>query len=195
MWRCGDRPRTSAVHASFARPAFLATSSSRRATASSPAIPLEGENCRVEKVPEQLVEGREDIFFGYEFAIQGGKLPDDVINYYVSLVSKPDALRGSFGFYRALDATLAQNEQRMTRRLTMPVLAIGGESSYAEHVGDAMKRLADNVQSVVIPGSGHWVAEEAPDEMLVALTAFLAPYRDAAQKPRRDAAVRSYPDA
>jgi hypothetical protein len=31
---------------------------------------------------------------------------------------------------------------------------------------------------VVIPGSGHWVAETAPEEMLAALTAFLAVYRD-----------------
>jgi hypothetical protein len=30
-------------------------------------------------VPEQLVEGREDVFFGYEFAIHGAKLPDDVV--------------------------------------------------------------------------------------------------------------------
>jgi pimeloyl-ACP methyl ester carboxylesterase len=28
------------------------------------------------------------------------------------------------------------------------------------------------------PGSGHWVAEQAPEEMLAALTAFLAPYRE-----------------
>src|SRR5687767_10007584 len=40
---------------------------------------------RVEKVPEQLVQGREAIFFGYEFAIQGGKLPDEVVDYYVAL--------------------------------------------------------------------------------------------------------------
>jgi pimeloyl-ACP methyl ester carboxylesterase len=144
---------------------------------------------RVEKLPEQLVEGREDIFFGYEFAVQGGKLPDDVIKYYVRLVSEPDALRGSFGWYRAFDATLAQNEERKTRRLTMPVLAIGGERSYGEHVGEAMKPLADDVQSVVIPGTGHWVAEEAPDEMLVALRPFLAPYREAPRARRRDAAA------
>ena len=43
-----------------------------------------------------------------------------------------------------------------------------------------MRLVADDVQSVVIPGAGHWVAEEAPDEMLAALTAFLAPYRDGA---------------
>jgi len=132
---------------------------------------------RVEQVPEQLVTGREDIFFGYEFAIQGGKLSDDVVDYYVRILSNPDALRGCFGFYRAFDTTVAQNEQRKSRRLTMPVLAIGGAASYGEHVAEAMQLVADDVQSVVISGTGHWVAEEAPEEMLAALTAFLAPYR------------------
>jgi pimeloyl-ACP methyl ester carboxylesterase len=32
-------------------------------------------------------------------------------------------------------------------------------------------------QHLVIPDSGHWVAEQAPEELLAALTAFLAPYR------------------
>ena len=27
------------------------------------------------------------------------------------------------------------------------------------------------------PGAGHWVAEQAPEELLAALTAFLSPYR------------------
>ena len=45
---------------------------------------------RVEGIPEQLVAGREDIFFGYEFAVQGGPLPTDVIAYYVILLSDPD---------------------------------------------------------------------------------------------------------
>jgi pimeloyl-ACP methyl ester carboxylesterase len=40
-----------------------------------------------------------------------------------------------------------------------------------------MRLVADDVQSVVIPGSGHWVSEQAPDQELAALTAFLAPYR------------------
>ena len=41
-----------------------------------------------------------------------------------------------------------------------------------------MKLAADDVQTLVIPGCGHWVAEQAPEELLAALTAFLAPYRD-----------------
>jgi pimeloyl-ACP methyl ester carboxylesterase len=56
----------------------------------------------------------------------------------------------------------------------MPALAIGGAASYGDHVGNAMKLLADDMRSMVIPGTGHWVAEEAPEELLAALTAFLA---------------------
>ena len=40
-----------------------------------------------------------------------------------------------------------------------------------------MQLVADDVQGMVLPGSGHWVAEQAPEELLAALTAFLAPYR------------------
>jgi hypothetical protein len=49
--------------------------------------------------------------------------------------------------------------------------------SFGEQVGEAMKPLADDVQSAVIPGAGHWFAEEAPEETLAALVPFLAPYR------------------
>jgi pimeloyl-ACP methyl ester carboxylesterase len=147
---------------------------------------------RVDKLPEQLVAGREDIFFGYEFAVQGGKLPDEVVDYYVRLLSDPEALHGSFGFYRAFDLTVQQNVRRKDRHLSMPVLAIGGEASYGGHVAEVMESVADDVRSVVIPGAGHWVAEEAPEQMLAALGAFLAPYRDApagVRTPRPDAAA------
>jgi len=41
-----------------------------------------------------------------------------------------------------------------------------------------MKLAADNVQTLVLAGCGHWVAEQAPEQLLGALTTFLAPYRD-----------------
>ena len=43
-----------------------------------------------------------------------------------------------------------------------------------------MELVADDLQTLVIPDSGHWVAEQAPEELLAALTKFLAPYRDGA---------------
>ena len=133
------------------------------------------------EINEQLVTGREDIFFGAEFDASAGtkKLPRDTVRFYIdTLAADPDHLRGSFGFYRALPTSIAQNEQRKTRRLTLPVLAIGGAESSGEGVANTMKLTADDVETLVIPGCGHWVAEQAPDELLVALAAFLAPYRD-----------------
>jgi pimeloyl-ACP methyl ester carboxylesterase len=142
-----------------------------------------------DEITEQLVSGREEIFFGYEFAIQGGQkgLADEVQRYYFEIYSDPDVLRGSFGLYRALDTTLAQNAERKNRRLTMPVLAIGGAESWGEEAGNGMKSAADDVQTVVIPGAGHWIAEQAPEETLAALTAFLAPYRNGSTATRSDA--------
>jgi hypothetical protein len=72
--------------------------------------------------------------------------------------------------------------------------ATAAETSFGEHVGEAVQAVADYVQSVVIPGVGHFVAEESPDELLAALTALLAPFRDgqaAAQDPRPHAAAAS----
>jgi pimeloyl-ACP methyl ester carboxylesterase len=137
---------------------------------------------RLDDVNEQLVKGREDIYFGYEFAIQAGKnkLPDDLIDYYVGLLTNPDSLHGTFAFYREWDTMMAQNEQRKNQPLTMPVLAISGEDSWGEAVGDAFTSLANDVQSAVIPGAGHWFAEQAPEATVAALTGFLTPYREAA---------------
>jgi pimeloyl-ACP methyl ester carboxylesterase len=132
------------------------------------------------EVNEALVRGREEIFFGAEFDASAGtsKLPADTVRYYIDLVrSDPDALGGSFGFYRALPTSIAQNQQRKARRLRVPVLAIGGEQSAGEGVATTMRLVADDVQGVVLAGAAHWVAEQAPQELLAALTTFLAPYR------------------
>jgi pimeloyl-ACP methyl ester carboxylesterase len=135
------------------------------------------------EVNEALVTGREDVFFGAELEASAGtkKLPGEVVEYYVdTLAADPEALRGSFEFYRAITDSAAQNEERKSRRLTMPVLALGGEESGGENAANAMKLVADDVEGVVLAGSGHWVAEQAPEALLAALTRFLAPYRERA---------------
>jgi pimeloyl-ACP methyl ester carboxylesterase len=131
---------------------------------------------------ERLVRGREDIFFGAEFAASAGtkKLSEENVKYYVDgLASSPEALHASFQLYRAFGVTSVQNEERKSRRLPMPVLAMGGAESSGEMPADTMKLVADDVQSVVFPGTGHWLAEQAPQEVLAALSEFLSPYRDA----------------
>ena len=135
---------------------------------------------QLKETNEKLVRGREEIFFGAEFSASAGtnKLPDYAVQYYVEgLASSPEALHGSFQLYRAFGATTAQNEERKTRRLRVPVLPMGGAESSGAMVEETMKLTADDVQGIVFPGIGHWLAEQAPDEMVAALNAFLTPYR------------------
>jgi pimeloyl-ACP methyl ester carboxylesterase len=58
-------------------------------------------------------------------------------------------------------------------KLTMPVLAIGGEKSLGEVLGQQMKVVASDVTVVVLKNTGHWVMEEQPKETTEALTKFL----------------------
>ncbi len=130
-----------------------------------------------------MVSRSADAFYRYEFTIQGGgaTLPEYAISYYLRLITRDrDVLRASFGLYRAWDATLAQNAQRESTPLTIPVLGIGGANSWGALAGGGMTPVADDVQTVVIPDSGHWVAEQAPEAMFEALSTFLEPYRTAA---------------
>ena len=108
-------------------------------------------------------------------------MPDYAAQYYIDgLASSPEALHGCFQLYRAFGVTAAQNAERKNHRLQMPILAMGGEQSSGARAADTMKLTADNVQTLVIPGVGHWLAEQAPDVLLAALTEFLAPYKSQA---------------
>jgi pimeloyl-ACP methyl ester carboxylesterase len=131
---------------------------------------------RLAEVNDQLVTGREEIYFGWQFATKAArKLPEYAVKHYLdTLAASPEALHASFAIYRALDTTIGQNQRRKERRLTLPILAIGGQYSLGEQVADTMKLAAGDVRPLVVPGCAHWVPEEAPEAMLAALTAFLA---------------------
>ena len=135
---------------------------------------------RVEGVNEQLVQGREDIYFGYQFATKAAtptSVPAEAVRVYVDALKRPGALRSSFEFYRAIDEIMAQNTERKKTKLTMPVLAVGGERGVGGGVGTELRTVAENVTSVVLPTIGHFLMDEGPDQVIGALDPFLAPYR------------------
>ncbi|MER7244662.1 alpha/beta hydrolase [Kribbella sp. NPDC000426] len=128
-----------------------------------------------------MVHDHADAFFGYEFQVQGGgtDMPAHARDYYISLYNRDkDALRASFGFYRAWDQMLDQNAQRATTKLTIPVLGIGGSLSWGDKVAQGMMPAAEHVRAAVIPCTGHWVAEQGPEELVAVLRHFLPPDSD-----------------
>lgn len=137
---------------------------------------------RLDSLNERLVEGRERLFFGHQFATKAARPlpPPHAVDLSIkALAGDRDALRASFAVYRAIDATIEQNHGRRRQRLAMPVLTIAGDRSVGEPAGAALAPAAEDVTSVVLPGCGHFPAEEAPREMLAVLNDFLAPYREA----------------
>jgi len=143
---------------------------------------------RLDEVNEQLVAGREEIFFGHQFALKAARpdaLPPEVVAVYVrALQASPTALTASFNYYRALDTTITQNEERKKVRLPLPVLAIGGAQGVGKTTELTMQAVADHVEGLVIPNCGHFVPEEAPQPLTAALTAFFEPYRQLYAGPR-----------
>lgn len=131
---------------------------------------------RAYEVNELLVRGREDIYFGYQFATKAGHpeaLEKHAVDHYIEMYSDPEALRASFDNYRAIDQIIEQNTERRTSRITIPVLGVGGDLGLADNVAEQIALVADDVTTAVIAGSGHYPAEEAPQEFLDAVKGFL----------------------
>jgi pimeloyl-ACP methyl ester carboxylesterase len=61
----------------------------------------------------------------------------------------------------------------MVKKLSMPVLAVGGEKSFGANEAIVMRNAADKVTEVVIPGAGHWLMEEAPTQTIAAIRGFM----------------------
>lgn len=54
------------------------------------------------------------------------------------------------------------NKALAARRLTKPVLGVGGEASAACWVAEGLKAVAENVEAYMVPGAGHWLGDENP---------------------------------
>ena len=121
--------------------------------------------------PSNSSQGREDIYFGYEFAVQGGTLPAESIAYYVASSPTPTRCAAASGSTGRSTPPSRRTTSARASRWRCRCWRSAARRATATTSAEAMKASPSDVQSVVIPGAGHWVAEEAPDEMLAALTA------------------------
>ena len=58
-------------------------------------------------------------------------------------------------------------------KLTMPMLVLSGEKAGGPFLIEQGRMVATNVEGVLIKGRGHWLMEEAPDEVMPKLVEFL----------------------
>lgn len=127
---------------------------------------------------ERLVAGRERIYldrFWNEFSADPKKFPEASRAHYAALYAQPGAMHAGFAQFKAFDQDAVDNKAFVARgKLSMPVLAVGGEKSFGPTMAVVMRAAATNVEEAIVPNSGHWVMEENPDATIAIVSAFLA---------------------
>jgi pimeloyl-ACP methyl ester carboxylesterase len=127
--------------------------------------------------PEALVRGRERTYFDYfwnDFAAdKTHSIPEADRAAYTAAFARPGRMRAGWAYFVSFQQAAKDFAQLSQTKLTMPVLAIGGEKANGEVLGQQMKLVATDATMVVLKNCGHWVLEEQPKETMDALMKFL----------------------
>ena len=126
---------------------------------------------------ERLVAGRERIYldrFWNEFSATPARFSEAAREHYAALYARPGAMHAGFAQFAAFDQDAIDNQAFLAQgKLTMPVLALGGEKSFGLTMGKVMEFAASNVTADVVPDSGHWIMEENPAATVALVRGFL----------------------
>lgn len=131
----------------------------------------------VPDVAEWAFRGRERELLGWFFshiaANPAAVLPEH-FELYVRQMQRPGALRAGIEYYASVWQDAESNRKLAERKLTMPVLGVGGEASAAGWVAEGLNQVAEDVTSFIVPGAGHWLGDENPEALAAALLGFFA---------------------
>jgi pimeloyl-ACP methyl ester carboxylesterase len=127
--------------------------------------------------PEALVKGRERTYFEHfwnDFAADPAKsIPEAERRAYTAAYARPGRMRAGWAYFVSFPRAAKDFARLSKKRLTMPVLSIGGDKANGHALAQQVKLVATNAASVVLSHTGHWVMEENPRETTDALMRFL----------------------
>jgi pimeloyl-ACP methyl ester carboxylesterase len=129
-------------------------------------------------ITEELTKGKEEAYMRHlwnSFTGDKAALPFSDWQPYVKAASQPGAITSGAQYYRAAYESAKQVQELNKTKLSIPVLSVGGEKSIGAYQEQFVRNFASNVsRAIVLPGAGHFVAEERPAEVTKALLEFLA---------------------
>ncbi|MEW6767207.1 MAG: alpha/beta hydrolase [Pseudomonadota bacterium] len=129
------------------------------------------------KTPLALVTGRERIYlehFWNDFAADATKsIPEADRKFYAGEYAKPGHMKAGMEVFKAFPTDAKDFAEFSKTKLKMPLLVLSGEKAGGTFLIEQGKMVADNVEGVLVPGSGHWLMEEAPDQVIPKLVEFL----------------------
>jgi pimeloyl-ACP methyl ester carboxylesterase len=124
----------------------------------------------------ELIRGKEKAFLRHlwsGFTADRARAPFATWARYVDALARPGVARAGASLYRSSYQSADEVRELLGMKLTIPVLSIAGEKGIGQRQESFVAAFADHVESfIVVPGSGHFVAEERAEEVGVALTGF-----------------------
>jgi pimeloyl-ACP methyl ester carboxylesterase len=129
------------------------------------------------ETPLALVKGRERIYFEHfwnDFAADKSKsVPEADRQIYTAAYAQADGMRAGFQYFKNFEQDANDFAAFSATKLNMPFLVLTGEKASGTFLIDQAKMVATNVSGTVVKNSGHWLMEEAPDQVVPAIVAFL----------------------
>ena len=100
-------------------------------------------------------------------------IPEADRRFYAKEYAKPGGMRAGFEYFRNFEQDAKDFEQFGKTKLSMPVLVLTGEKASGTFLIEQARLVASDVHGQVVPGSGHWLMEEAPKTVIPAIIEFL----------------------
>jgi len=129
------------------------------------------------KTPLALVAGRERIYFEHfwnDFAADPDhSVPEANRRFYAKAYAQPGGMRAGFEYFRNFEQDAKDFARLSATPLPTPVLVLTGEKASGSFLIEQARLVATNVEGQVVPGSGHWLMEEAPQAVIPAILKFL----------------------
>jgi hypothetical protein len=82
-------------------------------------------------------------------------------------------MRAGFEYFKAFEQDAKDFGAFAKTKLPMPMLVLTGEKASGEFLIEQGRLVANDVRGVIIKGSGHWLIDEAPEQTMTELVAFL----------------------
>lgn len=124
-------------------------------------------------VPERLVVGREREFLTWFYDRHMARreaISDADVNETLRTFAGREGVLGAMGLYRAAFTSIEQTEplaRLLTgHKVTVPVMALGGEQGLGEKVHMMVELVAKDVEGDLITDCGHFLPEERPEEVV-----------------------------
>jgi pimeloyl-ACP methyl ester carboxylesterase len=129
------------------------------------------------KTPLALVTGRERIYlehFWNDFAADPARSVSEADRqFYAGEYAKPGHMAAGMEVFRAFPKDAEAFAGFAKAKLTMPMLVLSGEKAGGPFLIEQGRMVATDVEGVLVKGAGHWLMEEAPEQVIPKLVEFL----------------------